>query len=346
MRRLAQRLAVPTLTRDHRQHLAAEVLAAADQLPAPRHRIRIAGVSGVLAAAAAAVVVDPRGRSRVRGGRTARAVREHPQGAAPRPRPRGRDARGARAPRPARIEDVQTRVIHEVRDGRDVLALADGSITIDSRDARDVDVRVADTVVHVNTARVRVHAHAGAILSVQVIAGSAEIETPARHVVVGPRPRGSPSPRASSSPCARSATAGSRCATGATPSRSGCSIARPIAPSPRMRRTGPRWPRCARAIRPRRTGSPSSSAGSRARRVPVRQRDSSTVCRTDSIADHFREQRRRCERPPSLHEGIRTPASASPERLRHRHRRTGHQRRRHGPLADPRSAIVVAETPR
>ena len=187
LRHLAQRLAAPTLTREHRQRIAAEVLAAADQLPAPRRRFPIAGVSVAFAAAAAAVVVWIR-----TGTPSSEAVTPPEPSANVHHDPRHAEGRAVAmlempAPlAPARIEDVQTHVIHEVRGGRDVLALADGAITIDSRDARDVDVRVADTIVHVNTARVRVHARAGAILSVQVIAGSAEIETPSRHVRVEP----------------------------------------------------------------------------------------------------------------------------------------------------------------
>lgn len=186
MRRLAQRLAPPTLTREHRQRIAAEVRAAADQLPAPRRRIPIAGIGVALAAAAAVVVwirVGTPSSEAIAPPELSANVHRDPLHA------EGRAIAMLEVPAPlapARIEDVETHVIHEVRGGRDLLALADGVITIDSRDARDVDVRVADTVVHVNTARVRVHARAGAILSVQVIAGSAEIDTPSRHVLVEP----------------------------------------------------------------------------------------------------------------------------------------------------------------
>ena len=191
LRHLAQRLAAPTLTRERRQRIAAEVLAAADQLAAPRRRVPIAAVgvafAAAAAAAAAAAVVWPRV-----GAPSAEVVAPPALSAAVHRDPLGAPDRAVAmlevpAPlSPARIEDVQTHVIHEVRGGRDVLTLADGSITLDSRDARDVDVRVAETLVHVNTARVRVHARAGAILSVQVIAGSAEIETPSRRVRVEP----------------------------------------------------------------------------------------------------------------------------------------------------------------
>jgi hypothetical protein len=187
MRRLAQRLAAPTLTRERRQRIAAEVLAAADLLPVRRRRIPIAAGGVAFAAAAAAVVVW------IRSGAPSSEVVAPPELSAKVHRdPLHADDRVVAmlevpAPlTPARIEELQTHVIHEVRGGRDVLSLADGVITIDSRDARDVDVRVADTIVHVNTARARVHARAGAILSVQVIAGSAEVETPSRHVLVEP----------------------------------------------------------------------------------------------------------------------------------------------------------------
>lgn len=61
---------------------------------------------------------------------------------------------------------------------RDVLALADGSVEVDTRGARDVDVRVGRTVVRVVDASVRIRAHDHAIVSVQVVVGSARVIGP------------------------------------------------------------------------------------------------------------------------------------------------------------------------
>jgi hypothetical protein len=64
----------------------------------------------------------------------------------------------------------------EVAD-RDVLALRGGSVTLDARDAREIAVTARGTTVRVDDAKVRVVAHRGAIASVTVFAGSAEVTT-------------------------------------------------------------------------------------------------------------------------------------------------------------------------
>lgn len=61
------------------------------------------------------------------------------------------------------------------RQGRDELVLRDGTITVDGRDRRPVEITAGDTRVRVGDARVAVRARHGVIVMVTVIAGSAEI---------------------------------------------------------------------------------------------------------------------------------------------------------------------------
>jgi hypothetical protein len=84
----------------------------------------------------------------------------------------------------ARIDDHLAQVTRESVAGREVLRLTDGVVTVDSRDARDVEVRIAQATVLITDATVRVHARHGVITKIQVIVGSAQLVTPAKRVQI------------------------------------------------------------------------------------------------------------------------------------------------------------------
>lgn len=182
-RRIVQQMAAPVLRPAHRRQLAAEILAAADQLPARRSYLRPAlAVASTALALAAAVTLWLRAHQDVASSITlpplAANVSRIPERAVAMlemPAPLA----------PAQI-DAPFTVTREVHGGRELVALTEGTITIDSRATRDVDLRVATSVVHIADAKVRVQVRRGAILSVAVIAGSAEIETPQRRYVIAP----------------------------------------------------------------------------------------------------------------------------------------------------------------
>ena len=180
---LSRGLPAPTWSRARRSHLAAAILAAAERAP-PRRTPH----APILVAAAATLLA-------VIG------LHREPTTAEPAPVVVWGETLASRAPRtteiamldaprplpPAELETTHARASHTVVGGRDVLTLADGEVTVDSRRSRAVDIRIADTVVHVATGRVRVRARGGALQSVQVIVGAAVIETPARALQVDSR---------------------------------------------------------------------------------------------------------------------------------------------------------------
>lgn len=178
---LLKRLPTPALTASRRRDLAAEVLAAAEHAPRRRNTFWIGAASG-LAAAAAVVVLwlrpgDVASTQVELSGIPARdeAVTSSHQVAMLEALP---------PLSPARIDEAHARLTREVVADREVVTLTDGVVTIDSRDARNTDVRVAETIVHVEGANVRVHARRGVITSVQVIAGSVEIVTASQRMQI------------------------------------------------------------------------------------------------------------------------------------------------------------------
>lgn len=72
----------------------------------------------------------------------------------------------------------------EVVDDRDIIALRGGSVTLDALETRDVEVTARNTTVRVDRAKVRVIARRGAIASVTVFAGAAEITAGGKRTVV------------------------------------------------------------------------------------------------------------------------------------------------------------------
>jgi TolA-binding protein len=67
---------------------------------------------------------------------------------------------------------------------RDIVELADGAIDVDTRGARDVDVRIGRETVRVDDASVGVRAHGHAIVSVEVVVGSARVLGPEQQVTL------------------------------------------------------------------------------------------------------------------------------------------------------------------
>ncbi len=76
------------------------------------------------------------------------------------------------------------KLAHRVGDHRDVLTLLDGRVDIDARASRTVDVRVGDSVVQIENAAVKIHARNRAIVSVQVVVGTARITSPEQRVTL------------------------------------------------------------------------------------------------------------------------------------------------------------------
>ncbi|MBV8759862.1 MAG: hypothetical protein JO257_21410 [Deltaproteobacteria bacterium] len=85
---------------------------------------------------------------------------------------------------PAIDAGVGAVLMHTPGTARDAVALADGTIDIDTRGARDVDVRIGRTVVRVDDARVKIRARGHAVISVEVVVGSARIIGPDKQVTL------------------------------------------------------------------------------------------------------------------------------------------------------------------
>ncbi|MEO7731514.1 MAG: hypothetical protein ABIY55_11115, partial [Kofleriaceae bacterium] len=67
---------------------------------------------------------------------------------------------------------------------REVLELRNGTVTVDARNAREVEITMRGTTVHVEDAKICVGARAGVIGTVTVFAGSAEVTSRGKLVVV------------------------------------------------------------------------------------------------------------------------------------------------------------------
>jgi TolA-binding protein len=165
----------------HRKEMAAELIARVQQLPAPAPRWRASVVVvAALAAAVAVVVAWPRATgstsatlslsspetSSIRTSAVAR-VEAPPQLAAPKIEASG----GAVLSRRIGVD-------------RDVLSLVDGVIELDTRMARNVDVRVGDAVIRVDDAAVKITARKRTIISVQVVVGAARVISADQHVTL------------------------------------------------------------------------------------------------------------------------------------------------------------------
>ena len=176
-------LPVPALGRASRDEMAAELMARADELPAPRERAPRAAWLAVAGACAAAVAITfvlarpDAERSDIPAAPT--------QSAATRSAPPivQRDV-------PPPPPSVEVRPVAQVsgpgsftRAG-DVIALATGDITVDARTAAPAKVVRGDTAVAIREARVKVITRQGVVSQVQVFAGSAEVTVGRATIVV------------------------------------------------------------------------------------------------------------------------------------------------------------------
>lgn len=73
---------------------------------------------------------------------------------------------------------------HEVGDTQDTISLVDGTLTLDTRASRLVEVHVGTTSVRVANSSVIVTARARRVISVQVVVGSARIDSAAQRVTL------------------------------------------------------------------------------------------------------------------------------------------------------------------
>ena len=181
-------LPTPVLRADHKRSLAAELIARAQAEPEPAPARRrwpiIASSIAALAAAAALVAAWP--------SRTAVVSPEAPEtsatwiaedtamsvaAVAQIELPPALSAPSLEASRGAVLS-------HAVGAERDTVVLTDGTLALDTRSSRGVDVRVGDTVVRVEDASVTIRAHKQAIVSVQVIVGAARIDGFDQHVTL------------------------------------------------------------------------------------------------------------------------------------------------------------------
>ncbi len=182
---LAHALPAPSMSRARRGQLAAAILAAAEQAPPRRRPLApwIAAAAAAFALVASAPILDPHDL----GAPSSQAPALALIGAAElAPVSSTRVAPLEMPPplAPARLETLHARLTHDVIGGRDVLTLAEGVVTVDSRASRDVEIQIADTIVHVSSGQVRVHARHGELQSVQVIVGAAVIETAGRRLQI------------------------------------------------------------------------------------------------------------------------------------------------------------------
>lgn len=159
---LARRLPVPSLPSARRSELAAEVMAHSDVVAA-RGRSRWVVVAGALAAAALAIVIA---RRPVAPEAVVLAVPASTEAS----QPTVALAEHERAPDPV----VAT---------AELVRISDGELAIDARDRAPITVVVGDTRVVVR-AKATIVARDGVIVSARVFAGSAEIATAGRVLVI------------------------------------------------------------------------------------------------------------------------------------------------------------------
>lgn len=173
----------PRMSPAHRRELAAELIARVQQLPvpAPRRRARlIVAVAGALAAALALIAAWPRAITATSATLEISAAET----------PTLRTSLVAKLEAPPvlaapKLEASGGAVLsRKSGEDRDVLSLVDGVIELDTRTARNVDVRVGDAVIRVDDAAVKITARKRTIISVQVVVGAARITSADQQVTL------------------------------------------------------------------------------------------------------------------------------------------------------------------
>jgi hypothetical protein len=189
IRALVRRAPAPPLPRARREAIAAEVLSRSYPQPSGRRTwLARGGLIGAGLAAAAAVLalaLWPAPRATV--ARVELALGEDLEDTAA-PVVRGviaevapdRPARRPALVRPGGAAELTRLTVED----REVLELRNGTLTVDARDAREVEITMRGTTVHVEDAKICVSASAGVIGTVTVFAGSAEVTSRGKLVVV------------------------------------------------------------------------------------------------------------------------------------------------------------------
>ncbi len=186
LRALVRRAPAPPLPRARREAIGAEVLSQSYAVSERRTLLARGGMAGAILSAAAAVALAlwPASRGpRPTVARVDLAMAE----------PVSLDVRGVaaetapaalpRAPalvRPGRTAEFTRLTVED----HEVLALRSGALTIDARNARDVEITLRGTTVRVDEAKICVVAHRGVIETVTVFAGSVEVTARGKLTVV------------------------------------------------------------------------------------------------------------------------------------------------------------------
>lgn len=181
----ARALPAPSMSRARRGQLAAAILAAAEQAPLRRRQLVpwLSAATAAIALIVSAPLLPPRDLAPPRSEAPVLAV-SGPEELATVSITRVELLEAPPPLAPARVDTLHAQLTHDVIGGRDVLTLAEGVVTVDSRAARDVEIRVAETIIRVSSGQVRVHARRGVLQSVQVIVGAAVIETPGHQLQI------------------------------------------------------------------------------------------------------------------------------------------------------------------
>jgi len=186
IRELVRRAPAAPLPRARREAIAAEVMARSDAVAAPPSRFARAGVASSVLVAAAALAIVGLGPVRAPAPTVARAeliaseaVPLVVRGVAFEVAPDRPPAPPALV-RPGRVADFTKVTIED----RDVLELRNGSLTVDARNAREIEITMRGTTVHVEQAKICVVARGGVISTVTVFAGSAEVSNHGKLTVV------------------------------------------------------------------------------------------------------------------------------------------------------------------
>ena len=182
-RDVLRRLPMPRMSASHRKEMAAELIARVQQLPVPVPRWRTS-VFVVAAAALAATIALIAAWPRTTGSTSATISLSSDES------PSIRSSAVARLEAPPHLAAPKLEasggavLSRRVGADRDVLSLVDGVIELDTRTARNVDVRVGDAVIRVDDAAVKIIARKRTIISVQVVVGAARITSADQQVTL------------------------------------------------------------------------------------------------------------------------------------------------------------------
>lgn len=178
-----RRLPMPRMSPSHRKEMAAELIARVQQLPAPAPRWRTSVFVVAATALAATVALIAAWPSPSGSTNASISLDAHET-----PTIRSSGVARLEAPpllaAPKLVASGGAVLSRHVGADRDILNLVDGVIELDTRTARNVDVRVGDAVIRVDDAAVKITARKRTIISVQVVVGAARITSADQHVTL------------------------------------------------------------------------------------------------------------------------------------------------------------------